>query len=165
LSENTRRAWLPRMNAVRPTLVVLALAWASIVPSALVLAQPTALTADALAAHIPATLGGVAHGDRNVYSDFVTATYYFPDGTVIALQFHDARGAGSEAYQRSVCPRFAIIAGYEACVTPRSGAVYLSWVLADTVQVILGGAPDEATATRLAASLPLAALARLAGVR
>lgn len=45
------------------------------------------------------------------------------------------------------------------------GAVYLSWVLADTVQVILGGAPDEATATRLAASLPLAALARLAGVR
>lgn len=142
------------MRLARLVVVTVALSF-----SALAVAQTPA----ELAALLPATLGaGSSRTDQTTYSSFATATYQLTDGSVIALQFHDVRGAGSEAYQRSTCPRFARIAGHEACVTPRSGGISLSWVFSDTLQVILGGAPDEATATRLAAALPLDRLAAMA---
>lgn len=124
-------------------------------------AQPRTLTGEALVGYLPATLGGGAQTDRDVYSQFVTASYAL-DGRNVVVQIHDVQGAGSAAFLRSSCPRFTSVAGHEACVMPQEGTVSLTWVLHDNIQVMLGPVPDEATATRLAAELPFTALARLA---
>ena len=146
---------------MRSTSQLVALVALVCILSSSVSAQTAALPTGAqLAALLPASLPGARQTAQNNCGRFATATYVLAEGGIVALQFHEVSGAGSEAYLRSVCPRFAPIAGHQACVTPRSGATSVSWVLDDTLQVIMS-APDEATVMRLAGGVDLEALVRL----
>lgn len=131
-----------------------------------VLVDPAAVAAqvpsgDSLAALLPARLAQARRVSVQPYSRFATASYVLPDGRPASMQLHEVIGAGSEAYQRSSCPRMLRLARRDVCVRTSDGQVTLSWVLDDTLQIMLG-APDEATATRLARALDLRPLVRLA---
>lgn len=126
-----------------------------------VAAAAQAPSGDSLAALLPARLAQARRVSVQPYSRFVTASYVLPDGRPASMQLHEVIGAGSEAYQRSSCPRMIQLARRDVCVRTSDGQVTLSWVLDDTLQILLS-APDEATATRLARALDLRPLVRLA---
>jgi len=113
-----------------------------------------------LAALFPRALGGLPRLEVNAYSNFAT-TRYGTASDAIVLQFHEVRGAGAAAYQRSICPTLEPVAGHPACISHRHGTE-VTWVLNDTLQINVGG-PSDAEVRRVAALLDLAPLARLAG--
>lgn len=110
---------------------------------------------------LPARLGRASRETVTPYGRFVTSAYLLPDGERAVLQVHEVIGAGSEAFQAHDCPRHVTIARRSVCVRASSGQVSLSWVLSDTLQVILG-APDEARVMALARALALAPFVQLA---
>ena len=139
--------------------------WSAFV-ALVILLDPVAAAAqvpsgDSLAALLPERLAQARRVSVQPYSRFATASYVLPDGRPASMQLHEVIGAGSEAYQRSSCPRMLRLARHDVCVRTSDGHVTLSWVLDDTLQIMLG-APDEATGTRLARALDLGPLVRLA---
>lgn len=118
-------------------------------------------TGDTLAALLPAKLAEARRGEVTTYGRFATTSYELPSGGQVILQFHEVLGAGSEAYQRSTCPRTKQVGGRAACVRADPDRVHLSWVFSDAVQVLMS-APDEATVVRLSKALPFTPLERLA---
>ncbi len=142
---------------MRAALLVMALA----LSASTARAQSGVPTGEELAAMLPERLGRAPRAEVSTYSRFVSAAYTLRRGGRATLQLHEVIGAGSEAFQRSDCPNHVLIARRSACLRVRDGHASVSWVLDDTVQVILL-APDELTATVLARALDLRELVRLA---
>ena len=146
---------------MRAVLFVIGLALFATSASAQTSSQTRVPTGADLAAMLPARLGRAPRGEVSTYSRFVNAAYTLRGGGRASLQLHEVIGAGSEAFQRTDCPRPITIARRSVCLRVREDFASLSWVLDDVMQVILS-APDEATVRALARSLDLRRMVRLA---
>ncbi|MBN8611141.1 MAG: energy transducer TonB [Deltaproteobacteria bacterium] len=146
---------------MRAALFVIGLALFATTASAQTSSQTRVPTGADLAAMLPARLGRAPRWEVSTYSRFVNAAYTLRGGGRASLQLHEVIGAGSEAFQRTDCPRPITIARRAVCLRVRDDFANLSWVLDDVIQVILS-APDEARVVQLARALNLAPYVRLA---
>lgn len=124
-------------------------------------AQGVAPSGRDLASWMPAHIGHVACGAVTPYPRAANAVYPLPDGRRASLELHEVIGEGREALQRDACRRPITIADRPACLRVRDELASLSWVLDDTLELVLN-APDEATVMQLAGDLDVSSYARTA---
>ena len=129
-----------------------------------------AIPGEKLAPFVPKQLGGIAVTQPFDQAYAAGGAYQLPDGGYANLDIQNTfiRGSHDDSLEKlndrgSLCPTHEKILGHVACVkvgATSDGGTSIRWYLPDRLSVRIA-APTEALARKLAADLPLAALAKL----